>query len=230
MPCKVGCPKLDEINNTKTGIPYLNFFYIWVVCLCSSKVAFNIPFGLSTTYWMAFVTRGLLGLLCGILGPIKPAKKYPNVFSPESLFGSFPYFLPCFGISVLAAGACVACLRLPIFSLWAVSSRKYRGLSFTSQDVGVVLAISGIFMYQLLVKYAGSMKPFRLAAVLSIITLATYPFMKNLYGMELKALINIASLLKNIFAGQEQRGVANGIFVTLMSMFKAIGPEAAGIL
>jgi hypothetical protein len=32
---------------------------------------FNTLFGLSTTYWMAIVTRGLLGLLCGILGPIK---------------------------------------------------------------------------------------------------------------------------------------------------------------
>jgi len=107
-------------------------------------VVFNTLFGLSTTYWMAIVTRGLLGLLCGILGPIKayasevcrkehqalgislvtssraialvigpaiggflaqPAKKYPNLFSEESIFGRFPYFLPCFVISVLAAGA-----------------------------------------------------------------------------------------------------------------------------
>ena len=35
------------------------------------RVVFNTLFGLSTTYWMAIVTRGLLGLLCGILGPIK---------------------------------------------------------------------------------------------------------------------------------------------------------------
>ncbi|KAL5647616.1 hypothetical protein ACJX0J_041971, partial [Zea mays] len=34
-------------------------------------IVFNTLFGLSTTYWMAIVTRGLLGLLCGILGPIK---------------------------------------------------------------------------------------------------------------------------------------------------------------
>jgi hypothetical protein len=26
-----GC-RLDDINKTKAGIPYLNFFYIWVVC------------------------------------------------------------------------------------------------------------------------------------------------------------------------------------------------------
>ena len=33
---------------------------------------------------------------------------------------------------------------LQIFSLWAVSDRKYGGLSFSTQDVGVVLAVSGI--------------------------------------------------------------------------------------
>uniref|UniRef100_A0A453EQ03 Nodulin-like domain-containing protein n=1 Tax=Aegilops tauschii subsp. strangulata TaxID=200361 RepID=A0A453EQ03_AEGTS len=30
-----------------------------------------------------------------------------------------------------------------VFSLWAVSDRKYGGLSFSSQDVGSVLSISG---------------------------------------------------------------------------------------
>ncbi|XP_062196685.1 probable peptide/nitrate transporter At3g43790 isoform X1 [Phragmites australis] len=422
-----GCPgcRLDQINKTKAGIPYLNFFYIWVVCLTAampiqslfpylyfmirdlkvtkqeqdigfyagfvgatyflgrtisavpwgmfadkygrkpcivisilSVIVFNTLFGLSTTYWMAIVTRGLLGLLCGILGPIKayasevcrkehqalgislvtssraialvvgpaiggflaqPAKKYPNLFSEKSIFGRFPYFLPCFVISVLAAGACIACIWLPetlhfhhddkvesideleaqigesnseggkskesrgestknllknwqlmsavilycvfslhdtayleTFSLWAVSSRKFRGLSLTSQDVGTVLAISGfgVLVYQLAIypsiaKYFGPIKPFRPAAILSILLLATYPFTANLHGLELKILINIASLLKNMFAAtitiacnilqntavtQEQRGVANGISVTLMSMFKAVAPAAAGIL
>ncbi|CAO2184905.1 unnamed protein product [Urochloa humidicola] len=415
-----GC-RLEEANKTSTGVPYLNFFYIWVVCLAAalpiqslfpylyfmirdlkvakeeqdigfyagfvgatyflgrtisavpwgmfadkygrkpcivisilSVVVFNTLFGLSTTYWMAIVTRGLLGLLCGILGPIKayasevcrkehqalgislvtssraialvigpaiggflaqPAQKYPNLFSEESIFGRFPYFLPCFVISVLAAGSCVACIWLPetlhfhngdkveaideleaqagdsnleagkakesraestknwqlmsavilycifslhdtayleIFSLWAVSSRKFRGLSLTSQDVGTVLAVSGfgVLVYQLAIypflsKYLGPIKPFRPAAVLSILLLATYPFMANLHGLELKILINIASLLKNMFAAtitiacnilqntavtQEQRGVANGISVTLMSMFKAVAPAGAGVL
>ncbi|XP_062196609.1 probable peptide/nitrate transporter At3g43790 isoform X4 [Phragmites australis] len=355
-----GCPgcRLDQINKTKTGIPYLNFFYIWIVCLTSSMpiqslfpylyfmirdlkiakqeqdigfyagfvgatyflgrtissvpwgmfadkygrkpcivisilsvIVFNTLFGLSTTYWMAIVTRGLLGLLCGILGPIKayatevcrkehqalgislvtssraialvvgpaiggflaqPAQKYPYLFSEESIFGRFPYFLPCFVISVLAAGSCIACIWLPTFSLWAVSSRKFRGLSLTTQDVGTVLAFSGfgVLVYQLAVypfiaKYFGPIKPFRPAAILSILLLTTYPFMANLHGLELKILINTASLLKNVFSAtittacnilqntavtQEQRGVANGISVTLMSMFKAVAPAAAGIL
>ncbi|KAF0928282.1 hypothetical protein E2562_039395, partial [Oryza meyeriana var. granulata] len=123
-----------------------------IVISILSVIVFNTLFGLSTTYWMAIVTRGLLGLLCGILGPIKayaseicrkehqalgisfvtssraialvvgpaiggflsqPAKKYPSLFSEESIFGRFHYFLPCFVISLLAAGACVACIWLP---------------------------------------------------------------------------------------------------------------------
>ncbi|KAM0901324.1 hypothetical protein ACQ4PT_020075 [Festuca glaucescens] len=144
---KERCPacRLAEINMTSTSIPYRNFFYVWVVCLC-------------------------------------------------------------------------ACLGVLVYQLT---------------------------IYPFLAKYAGLIKPFRSAAVLSILLLATYPFMANLYGMELKVLINIASLLKNVFAAtitiacnilqntavaQEQRGVANGISVTLMSIFKAVAPAAAGIL
>ncbi|KAF8661916.1 hypothetical protein HU200_056882 [Digitaria exilis] len=318
-----------------------------------SVIVFNTLFGLSTSYWMAIVTRGLLGLLCGILGPIKayatevcrkehqalgislvtssraialvigpaiggflaqPAEKYPNLFSKKSIFGRFPYFLPSFVISILAAGSCIACIWLPetlhfhddekveatdelkaqvadsnlqggkaqesknllknwqlmsaviiycifclhdtayleTFSLWAVSSRKFRGLSLTSQDVGIVLAVSGVsvLVYQLavypfVVKYFGAIRPLRPAAVLSIILLAAYPFMANLHETELKILINVASLLKNVFSAtittacniiqntavtQDQRGVANGISVTFMSLFKGVAPAAAGIL
>ena len=34
-----GCPgcQLEEANQTRTGIPYLNFFYIWIISLTSSK-------------------------------------------------------------------------------------------------------------------------------------------------------------------------------------------------
>jgi hypothetical protein len=47
-----GCPgcRLDEINKTKTGIPYLNFFYIWVVCLTACKKSLLISLSLSLTH------------------------------------------------------------------------------------------------------------------------------------------------------------------------------------
>ncbi|CAD6231860.1 unnamed protein product [Miscanthus lutarioriparius] len=316
-----------------------------IVISILSVIVFNTLFGLSTTYWMAIVTRGLLGLLCGILGPIKayasevsrkehqalgisfvtssraialvigpsiggflaqPARKYPKIFSEESIFGRFPYFLPCLVISVLAVGSCIACIWLPetlhfhdddkveaieelesqvgdskstenllknwqlmsaiiifsifslhdtayleIFSLWAVSSRKFQGLSFTSQDVGTVFAFSGlsVLVYQLTIypflSKFGPIKTFRPAAILSILLLTTYPFMSNLHGLELKILINMASVLKNVFAAtitiacnilqntavtQKQRGAANGISVTMMSTFKAVAPAVAGII
>ncbi|RLN25659.1 putative peptide/nitrate transporter [Panicum miliaceum] len=277
-----------------------------IVISILSVIVFNTLFGLSTSYWMAIVTRGLLGLLCGILGPIKayatevcrkehqalgislvtssraialvigpaiggflaqPAEKYPNLFSKESIFGRFPYFLPSLVISILAAVSCIACIWLPetlhfhddekveaidaleaqvadsnieggkpkeasdtstknllmnwqlmsaTFSLWAVSSRKFRGLSLTSQDVGTVLAVSGVgvLIYQLavypfLVKYFGAIRPLRPAA--ATITTA-------------------CNILQNTAVAQEQRGVANGISVTLMSLFKGVAPAAAGIL
>lgn len=34
-----GCPgcRLDEANKISTGIPYLNFFFIWIVCLTAGE-------------------------------------------------------------------------------------------------------------------------------------------------------------------------------------------------
>ncbi|KAF7043648.1 hypothetical protein CFC21_052976 [Triticum aestivum] len=42
-----------------------------------------------------------------------PAEKYPNIFSPDSLFGRFPYFLPCLCTSVFAAVVLTGCLWMP---------------------------------------------------------------------------------------------------------------------
>ncbi|CAN1837605.1 Probable peptide/nitrate transporter At3g43790 [Linum perenne] len=141
-----------------------------------------------------------------IIGPAiggffaQPAEKYPSLFSKNSIFGRFPYFLPCLLISIYSLGVFIACWWLPetlhmhgreasaeessvkgrveempqkqnllknwplmstiivycvfslqeiayseIFSLWAVSDKKYGGLSFSSQAVGEVLAISDKF-------------------------------------------------------------------------------------
>ncbi|KAJ1283337.1 hypothetical protein BS78_03G120800 [Paspalum vaginatum] len=287
-----------------------------IVISIISVIVFNTLFGLSTSYWMAIVTRGLLGLLCGILGPIKadatevcrkehqplgmslvtssraialvvgPAiggflaqetlpfhgnEKIEAIDELEAQVGdsnsevgkakvsgytSTKKLLKNWQLMSAVILYCIFCLRdtayLETFSLEAVSSRKFQGLSLTSQDVGIVLAVSGIgvLVYQLAVypfiaKYFGPIRPLRPAVVLSILVLATYPFMASLKGLELKMLINIASLFENLFSAtvttacnilqnnavtQEQRGVANGISVTLMSLFKGVAPAAAGIL
>ncbi|KAL5226526.1 hypothetical protein ABZP36_014791 [Zizania latifolia] len=324
-----------------------------IVISLISVIIFNTIFGLSSNYWMALISRCLLGLMCGILGPIKayatevcrkehshlalslvsssrgigliigpaiggylaqPADKYPSVFSEKSIFGRFPYFLPCLCISLLAITALIASFWLPetlhkhtedmvlkdsiaveeclsgpnaeengggcltlftnwplmsaitvycifslqdvayaeVFSLWAVSDRKYGGLSFSSQDVGSVLALSGLFLliYQILIypSVARSVEPITLVRILAILTiplLSSYPFMAGLSGFILQLIVNCASFLKNAFAvttitvfnilmndavAQDLRASANGISVTLMSIFKAIAPAIAGAM
>ncbi|CAL4988383.1 unnamed protein product [Urochloa decumbens] len=42
-----------------------------------------------------------------------PAENFPNVFSPDSLFGRFPYFLPCLCTSAFAAAVLISCIWMP---------------------------------------------------------------------------------------------------------------------
>ncbi|KAJ4730071.1 protein ZINC INDUCED FACILITATOR-LIKE 1-like [Melia azedarach] len=324
----------------------------------TTVVVFNTLFGLSTNFWMALVTRFLLGSLNGLLGPIKayaieifreeyqalglstvstawgigliigpalggflaqPAEKYPNIFSKESLFGKFPYFLPCLFISLFALGVTVASCWLPetlhmhdeddiscdvsynalesasktefkqhegtdatakksllknwplmssiivycvfslhdmayteIFSLWAVSPRKYGGLSYSTENVGEVLAISGfsllvfqLSLYPYVERSLGPIVVARIAGALTIPLLTSYTYIAMLSGFSLSLLINCASVMKNVFCvaiitglfilqnkavDQHQRGAANGIAMTAMSLFKAAGPAGGGAL
>ncbi|KAI3964407.1 hypothetical protein MKX01_028742, partial [Papaver californicum] len=139
-----------------------------------------------------------------------------------------------------------------IFSLWAVSPRKFGGLSFTTKDVGQILSVAGIglFLFQLVLypkleRFLGPLKLARIAAALSIALLSTYPFIAKLSGCSLYLLINTAALLKSVFAmttftgfvilqnntvSQHQRGAANGISSTASSIFQAFGPAGGGAL
>ncbi|KAK4285263.1 hypothetical protein QN277_001989 [Acacia crassicarpa] len=137
-----------------------------------------------------------------------------------------------------------------VFSLWAVSPLELGGLNFTTDDVGDVLSISGfalllnqIFLYPPLEKAFGPINLARIAAALSIPLLQSYPFITMLSGFALHLVITIASvfmlcfptiidtglfLLQNRAVEQHQRGAANGIAMTAMSLFKAVGPAAGG--
>ncbi|KAK0592063.1 hypothetical protein LWI29_012673 [Acer saccharum] len=322
----------------------------------SAVVIFNTLFGLSVNFWMAIITRFLLGSLNGLLGPIKayscevfrdeyqalglstvstawgigliigpamggflaqPADKYPNIFSKESLFGRFPYFLPCLCISVFALGVTIATFWLPetlhmhgddsissdasidalesascqskqegsegtskksllknwplmssiivycvfslhdmayteIFSLWAVSQRKYGGLGYSTETVGEILAITGFSLlafqstlYPYVERILGPITVARISGVLSIPILTSYPYIAMLSGVTGLILINCASAVKSILSvsiitgtfilqnkavDQNQRGAANGISMTAMSLFKAVGPAGGGAL
>ncbi|WVZ54621.1 hypothetical protein U9M48_005389 [Paspalum notatum var. saurae] len=273
-----------------------------------SVVIFSILFGLSTMYWVAIITRLVLGALNGLLAPMKaycvevcqtehqalglslmntawalglivgPAlggylaqetihkhkvpekdiKIVKTVSSEEgywdsprkkSLLQNRPWMstmLPyCFFSLHDTAYS-------EILSLWAVSDRKYGGLSFSTEDLGDVLSMAGVslLVYQLMMyrwvhKILGTVNSSRIASAVSILVLATYPFMTYLSGVELSLALYSAAMMKSALAitattgicllqnnavCQEQRGTANGISTTAMSFFKSIAPVGAGIL
>ncbi|KAG9129335.1 hypothetical protein Leryth_016631 [Lithospermum erythrorhizon] len=139
-----------------------------------------------------------------------------------------------------------------IFSLWAVSPRKFGGLSYTTDNVGEVLAISGLgllvfqfTLYPLAERTLGPIMVSRICGALSIPLLASYPFIATLSGFSLSLALNCASVAKNVLStsvltgmcilqnravSQDQRGSANGIAMTAMSFFKALGPAGAGTI
>ncbi|XP_044507035.1 protein ZINC INDUCED FACILITATOR-LIKE 1-like isoform X3 [Mangifera indica] len=273
---------------------------------------------ISTSWGIGLVIGPAIG---GFLA--QPAEKYPDVFSKDSLFGRFPFFLPCLIISVFSLGVFIICCFLPetlhshkecnkvlddsydpleetlsksnmdekvkiieprcaslksllknwplmssiivycvfqlhdmayseIFSLWAVSPRKNGGLSFSSADVGAVLAVSGfgllvfqLLFYPLVENNLGAITVSRIGAVLTIPLLSSYPYIAMLTGLTLTLVVNSASLLKNVICvsittglfllqnravTQQQRGAANGISMSAMSLCKAAGPAAGGAL
>ncbi|KAH9311290.1 hypothetical protein KI387_026325, partial [Taxus chinensis] len=117
-----------------------------------SIIVFNTMFGFSVNYWMAILTRFLLGSFNGLIGTIKayatevsreehhamalsivtttwgigliigpaiggflaqPAQNYPNIFPADSLWGRFPYLLPCVVISAFAVPVLLLAVLLP---------------------------------------------------------------------------------------------------------------------
>ncbi|XP_062092079.1 protein ZINC INDUCED FACILITATOR 1-like [Humulus lupulus] len=251
----------------------------------------------------------------------QPAEKYPHIFSKDSFFGRFPYFLPCFCISLIAVVVLIISFWLPetlhkhdgenrasitdsfdsletasfvintnqskeesqvekrpnnlfrnwplmssiivycvfslhemayneIFSLWAVSPKKFGGLSYSTEDVGEVLAIAGVallafqmFIYPVVEKFFGTIMVCRASGALTIPLLTSFPYFALLSGATLFVVLNIANMLKSFLAAslitglfilqnravdQEQRGAANGLSMTAMSLFKAVGPAVGG--
>ncbi|XP_062080177.1 protein ZINC INDUCED FACILITATOR 1-like [Humulus lupulus] len=124
-----------------------------------------------------------------------------------------------------------------IFPLWAVSPKKYGGLSYSSEEVGEVLAISGfvmllfqLFLYPPIERNFGPVLLSRVGAVITIVVLSSYPFIAKLSGLTLTILIDLASVLKIVISNQSQRGTANGISMAATSLFKAAGPAGGGAL
>ncbi|KAK4285259.1 hypothetical protein QN277_001985 [Acacia crassicarpa] len=139
-----------------------------------------------------------------------------------------------------------------VFSLWAVSPLSLGGLNFTTDDVGNVLSISGfvlllfqLFLFPKMDKACGAIRLSRISGIITIPLLQSYPFIALFSGFTLHLLVTSASVLKfclsqtittgmlllqNRAVEQHQRGAANGISMTGMSIFKAVGPAGGGAI
>jgi hypothetical protein len=85
----------------------------------------------------------------------------------------------------------------------------------------------------------------RLASVLSVPLVVTFPIIATFHGKTRWVILNLASIGKNILSSmilsgsfillnnsvpQEQRGIANGVSMGVVSVFKAMGPAGGGSL
>ncbi|CAL5334120.1 unnamed protein product [Camellia sinensis] len=111
-------------------------------------------------------------------------------------------------------------------------------MSYTSDNVGVVLAVTGfgllvfqLSLYPVMNRIFGPIVLARIAGVLSVPLLTCYPYLTMLTGFSFSLLLNCASIAKNILSitiitstfilqnnvvDQDQRGAANGIVMTAM--------------
>jgi hypothetical protein len=100
-----------------------------------------------------------------------------------------------------------------------------------------------LFAFAPLVNLMGAVLLSQTAAALTLGLMAVYPFMTMLHGVTFWVALNFLSILKNIFGSaiftatfillnnsvtQDQRGAANGLAMSLVSLFKAIGPAGGG--
>ncbi|XP_027187008.1 protein ZINC INDUCED FACILITATOR-LIKE 1-like isoform X2 [Cicer arietinum] len=176
-------------------------------------------------------------------------EKQRTVQHNENLFMNWPLMSSIIAYSIFALHDIA---YQEVFSLWSVSPLGLGGLNFTTDDVGNVLSISGVVLviynlavYPYVEKTCGPIGIARITGICSIPLLQSYPFIAMLSGITLYIVISIASILKNIIAvtittglfliqnrvvEQHQRGAANGISMTVMSLFKAIGPATGGTI
>jgi MFS family permease len=117
------------VFNTLFGLS-LNFWMAIITRFCLGS--FNGLLGPIKAYAMEIFRDEYQGLALSavstawgiglIIGPAiggflaQPAKQYPSLFSQDSIFGKFPFFLPCLAISVFAFLVTIVSSRIPVRS------------------------------------------------------------------------------------------------------------------
>ncbi|KAL0346081.1 UNVERIFIED_CONTAM: protein ZINC INDUCED FACILITATOR-LIKE 1 [Sesamum radiatum] len=252
--------KIERFKESNTGIPFKLLFFVWVVTLAAAlPISSLFPF----LYFMETLhIHSEDNIAQNSREALPEDNTYESIQSQEMEVSKLGSTVPQRSLLrnwPLVSAIIVYCIfqlhdmaYSEIFSLWAVSSRKLGGLSFSTSDVGEVLSVTGfgmllfqLFLYTWIERMLGAIFISRIGAVITIPLLSSYPFIAKLSGLVLLLVLNSASLLKNVLSisittgllviqnravAQEQRGAANGISMSAMSLFKAIGPAAGGSL
>ncbi|XP_056165991.1 probable peptide/nitrate transporter At3g43790 isoform X6 [Syzygium oleosum] len=168
-----------------------------------------------------------------IIGPAiggffaQPAEKYPGLFSQSSIFGRYPYFLPCLLISIYAAGVFISCWWLPE-TLHVHESTDGRG---SCDEVEISCDSSDTTKHDTEVEEQKTYEENLLKnwpLMSTIIVYCVFSLQEIAYS-EVSGVTGIFILLNNAVP-QHQRGAANGISMTAMSISKAFGPACGGAL
>ncbi|KAJ4832683.1 hypothetical protein Tsubulata_039568, partial [Turnera subulata] len=174
-------------------------------------------FQVSTAWGIGLIIGPALG---GFLA--QPAEKYPNLFPKDSLFGRFPYFLPCCAISLFALAVTIATCWLPE----SLHMHRENGDKYDAMETASAVSKGEGEEEKKSTSEDSLIKNWPLMS--SIIVYCVF----SLHDMAYTEVSIITGLfiLQNKAVDQHQRGAANGIAMTGMSLFKAAGPAGGGAI
>ncbi|KAL0464228.1 UNVERIFIED_CONTAM: protein ZINC INDUCED FACILITATOR-LIKE 1, partial [Sesamum latifolium] len=130
--------------------------------------------------------------------------------SKESLFRNWPLMS---SIIVYCVFSLHDMAYTEIFSLWAESPRRLGGLSYTTEDVGMVLVISDHFN-----------------SSVNQLSLHSYAIWHHTVHSAQLCISPEKRVFYFLNTGPTPEGAANGIAMLFMSLFKAAGPAGGGTL
>ncbi|QCD85763.1 MFS transporter [Vigna unguiculata] len=156
----------------------------------------------------------------------QPVEKYPHIFPKDSFWDKFPYFLPSFVISAFAFVVAIGCIWIP------ETLHNHNGSDESIDDAKALENGSSGGGNENINHTSSAKLPLHSIVVrLSTIHSAKYFFNPKEYSVCKCTSVTITTgliLLENRAVEQHQRGAANGIAMTGMSLFNAIGPAGGG--
>ncbi|CAK7325106.1 unnamed protein product [Dovyalis caffra] len=199
------------------------------------KIIFNGLFGLSVNFWMAIITRFLLGSLNGLLGPIKAYAV--EIFREERQALGLSTISTAWGIGMIIGPALGGFLvqetlhkhdEKKISSIDSYDAVESANGTSEGDEIRVDDEERKPTSKRSLLKNWPLMSSIIVYCVFSLQEMA-YSEIFSLWAESSRKLGGLGYTTEDV-GDQKQRGAANGIAMTAMSLFKGIGPAGGGAL